>query len=120
MKLPTGYHLGVSATTGDLSDNHDILSIKFYELDLPNDVRRGKQSVWSGELTRIVLAEQRRQVEHLAFGEIFRIAEGSCRGSETVFSFRSEGVPVDADRCHCDSRLRSHGDHVLSETAGEK
>merc|ERR1719187_1681876 len=25
--LPTGYHFGVSATTGDLSDNHDIISI---------------------------------------------------------------------------------------------
>jgi len=31
--LPTGYHFGVSATTGDLSDNHDIISIKTYELD---------------------------------------------------------------------------------------
>lgn len=32
VKLPTGYYLGASATTGDLSDNHDIISIKFYEL----------------------------------------------------------------------------------------
>lgn len=32
VKLPTGYYFGVSATTGDLSDNHDLLSIKFYEL----------------------------------------------------------------------------------------
>ncbi|KAK5644867.1 hypothetical protein RI129_006167 [Pyrocoelia pectoralis] len=37
IKLPTGYYIGVSATTGDLSDNHDILSIRFYELDLPDD-----------------------------------------------------------------------------------
>lgn len=33
VKLPTGYYLGASATTGDLSDNHDIISIKFYELE---------------------------------------------------------------------------------------
>ena len=33
--LPTGYYFGMSATTGDLSDNHDIVSIKTYELDTP-------------------------------------------------------------------------------------
>jgi len=33
VKLPTGYYLGASATTGDLSDNHDLLSFKFYELE---------------------------------------------------------------------------------------
>ncbi|CAH2233816.1 jg22498 [Pararge aegeria aegeria] len=32
--LPTGYYYGASATTGDLSDNHDIIAIKMYELDL--------------------------------------------------------------------------------------
>lgn len=37
IKLPTGYYFGISATTGDLSDNHDILSIRLFELDLPND-----------------------------------------------------------------------------------
>uniref|UniRef100_A0A1L8E2X2 Putative legume-like lectin family n=1 Tax=Nyssomyia neivai TaxID=330878 RepID=A0A1L8E2X2_9DIPT len=35
--LPTGYYFGVSATTGDLSDNHDIISLRFYELDLVAD-----------------------------------------------------------------------------------
>lgn len=33
VELPTGYYFGASATTGDLSDNHLINSIKFYELD---------------------------------------------------------------------------------------
>ncbi|XP_049880800.1 vesicular integral-membrane protein VIP36 [Pectinophora gossypiella] len=32
--LPTGYFFGASATTGDLSDNHDIIAIKMFELDL--------------------------------------------------------------------------------------
>lgn len=36
--LPTGYYFGVSATTGDLSDNHDLLSVKMYELDYLEDV----------------------------------------------------------------------------------
>lgn len=33
VRLPTGYFFGLSANTGDLSDNHDILSFKFYDLD---------------------------------------------------------------------------------------
>jgi len=33
VKLPTGYFFGASAATGDLSDNHDILAIKMYELE---------------------------------------------------------------------------------------
>lgn len=32
VRLPTGYYFGASAETGDLSDNHDILSYKFYEI----------------------------------------------------------------------------------------
>jgi len=35
--LPTGLFLGMSAQTGDLSDNHDIISMKFYELDDEDD-----------------------------------------------------------------------------------
>ncbi|EFA10355.1 vesicular integral-membrane protein VIP36 [Tribolium castaneum] len=37
VRLPTGYYLGVSATTGDLSDNHDIMSVRLFELDMPDD-----------------------------------------------------------------------------------
>lgn len=38
VKLPTGYYFGASATTGDLSDNHDIISFKFYEIEPLTDV----------------------------------------------------------------------------------
>ena len=34
VRLPTGYYFGVTAATGDLSDNHDIISIKTYELEV--------------------------------------------------------------------------------------
>ena len=34
--LPTNYYFGLSAATGDLSDNHDILTVKTYELELPD------------------------------------------------------------------------------------
>ena len=33
--LPTGYFFGASATTGDLSDAHDIISMKLFELEAP-------------------------------------------------------------------------------------
>jgi len=31
VRLPTGYYLGLSAATGDLSDNHDVISVKMFE-----------------------------------------------------------------------------------------
>ena len=34
MVLPVGYHLGLSASTGDLADNHDVKMLKLYEVDL--------------------------------------------------------------------------------------
>lgn len=33
VRLPTGYYFGASAATGDLADNHDILSMKLYQLE---------------------------------------------------------------------------------------
>ncbi|XP_074148392.1 vesicular integral-membrane protein VIP36 isoform X2 [Sminthopsis crassicaudata] len=32
VQLPTGYYFGASAGTGDLSDNHDIISMKLFQL----------------------------------------------------------------------------------------
>ncbi|TSL28183.1 VIP36-like protein [Bagarius yarrelli] len=32
VKLPQGYYFGATAITGDLSDNHDIISLKLYQL----------------------------------------------------------------------------------------
>jgi mannose-binding lectin 2 len=32
VRLPTDYYFGVSATTGDLSDNHDLISMKLYDI----------------------------------------------------------------------------------------
>lgn len=37
VRLPTGYYFGISAETGDLSDNHDMFTYKFYEIN-PTDV----------------------------------------------------------------------------------
>jgi mannose-binding lectin 2 len=32
VRLPTGYYFGMSAATGELSDNHDIISMKLYDI----------------------------------------------------------------------------------------
>ncbi|XP_028827100.1 lectin, mannose-binding 2-like a isoform X1 [Denticeps clupeoides] len=39
VRLPMGYYFGASAVTGDLSDNHDLISLKLYQLT----VLRSKQ-----------------------------------------------------------------------------
>lgn len=41
--LPTGYFIGFSGSTGDLSDNHDILSVKFYELETNEPSEEGEE-----------------------------------------------------------------------------
>ena len=33
VRLPTNYYFGFSAATGELSDNHDIISVHTYQLD---------------------------------------------------------------------------------------
>lgn len=37
VQLPTGYYFGASATTGELSDAHDIIGMKLYELEATED-----------------------------------------------------------------------------------
>ncbi|VDK42827.1 unnamed protein product [Anisakis simplex] len=39
--LPTGYYFGMSAATGDLSDNHDILMVKMYEQEFARVEKEG-------------------------------------------------------------------------------
>ncbi|GCC17788.1 hypothetical protein chiPu_0017681 [Chiloscyllium punctatum] len=38
VRLPTGYFFGASAATGDLSDNHDVISMKLYQLTVEHSV----------------------------------------------------------------------------------
>ena len=45
VQLPTGYFLGISAATGDLSDNHDVISVKTYELEVSEaELKEGDRS----------------------------------------------------------------------------
>ncbi|MBN3296934.1 LMA2L protein, partial [Amia calva] len=41
--LPQGYYFGASAITGDLSDNHDLISLKLYQLTVMRTAEEEKQ-----------------------------------------------------------------------------
>ncbi|XP_035207421.1 vesicular integral-membrane protein VIP36-like, partial [Stegodyphus dumicola] len=45
VRLPTGYYFGASATTGDLSDNHDIISIRLFELEVPDEKEEDRSKI---------------------------------------------------------------------------
>ena len=38
VRLPTGFFFGISAATGDLVDNHDVIGVKTYELPITSSV----------------------------------------------------------------------------------
>ena len=33
INLPTGYYMGFTAATGELADNHDIISVRVFDVD---------------------------------------------------------------------------------------
>uniref|UniRef100_A0A914ZL46 L-type lectin-like domain-containing protein n=1 Tax=Parascaris univalens TaxID=6257 RepID=A0A914ZL46_PARUN len=42
VRLPTGYYFGMSAATGDLTDNHDIVSVKMFEQEFAHVEKEGE------------------------------------------------------------------------------
>lgn len=61
VKLPTGYYFGLSATTGDLSDAHDVISIKTYELDTPEGVSKDERADISVEAASIAAPRDHKE-----------------------------------------------------------
>ncbi|CAH1782750.1 unnamed protein product [Owenia fusiformis] len=51
VRLPTGYYFGASAATGQLADNHDIISMKLYQLQ--SDFDESKQGNDREDYTKI-------------------------------------------------------------------
>ncbi|XP_035022234.1 VIP36-like protein isoform X1 [Hippoglossus stenolepis] len=43
LRLPTGYFFGASSATGDLSDNHDLISMKLYQLTVERTPEEEKE-----------------------------------------------------------------------------
>lgn len=60
VSLPMGYYFGLSAATGDLSDNHDIISMKFYDLD-PTDSELSEDQI--EEMRKITPSADSAEVE---------------------------------------------------------
>ncbi|XP_065919379.1 vesicular integral-membrane protein VIP36-like [Dysidea avara] len=60
--LPTGYYFGFSAATGDLADNHDIISVKVYDVDSEGDENDdGKEEIdWSTITPKAANSEPKR------------------------------------------------------------
>ncbi|XP_067656967.1 vesicular integral-membrane protein VIP36-like [Haliotis asinina] len=48
IRLPVGYYFGVTAATGDLADNHDIISMKLYDLDKETDSEKKTEPPYTG------------------------------------------------------------------------
>ncbi|XP_010773694.1 VIP36-like protein, partial [Notothenia coriiceps] len=42
-RLPPGYFFGASSATGDLSDNHDIISMKLYQLTIERSLEEEQE-----------------------------------------------------------------------------
>ncbi|KAI3372937.1 hypothetical protein L3Q82_022733 [Scortum barcoo] len=45
LRLPSGYFFGASSATGDLSDNHDIISMKLYQLTVERSPEEEEEEV---------------------------------------------------------------------------
>jgi len=48
VRLPGGYYFGITAATGDLTDNHDVLAIRTYQLDTDEPAPEGWKDLVPG------------------------------------------------------------------------
>ncbi|CAN9504505.1 unnamed protein product [Ophioblennius macclurei] len=51
VRLPQGYYFGATAITGDLSDNHDIISLKLYQLTVLRSKKEEEEEEEEEEIT---------------------------------------------------------------------
>ncbi|XP_040011132.1 lectin, mannose-binding 2-like b isoform X2 [Xiphias gladius] len=58
LRLPTGYFFGASSATGDLSDNHDIISMKLYQLTVERTPEEEKEEEDEVTIPRVDDMEQ--------------------------------------------------------------
>ncbi|XP_029961428.1 VIP36-like protein [Salarias fasciatus] len=77
--LPRGYFFGVTSATGDLSDNHDLVSLKLYQLEVqrtPQEEEEDNVRVPRVDMTQFqvkVEDEGGRSIIHLFFLFIFSV-----------------------------------------------
>ncbi|XP_069028234.1 lectin, mannose-binding 2-like a [Embiotoca jacksoni] len=51
VRLPQGFYFGASAVTGDLSDNHDVISLKLYQLTVLRSQKEEEEEEEEDEIT---------------------------------------------------------------------
>ncbi|XP_028314318.1 lectin, mannose-binding 2-like b [Gouania willdenowi] len=84
LQLPLGYFFGASSATGDLTDNHDIISMKLYQLDVEQTPQEEEEEEEEVTLPRVDMSQFEVKVEekgmstvHLFFTFIFSVL-GLC------------------------------------------
>ncbi|XP_060916671.1 lectin, mannose-binding 2-like a isoform X1 [Labrus mixtus] len=81
VRLPKGYYFGATAVTGDLSDNHDIISLKLYQLTVLRSKQEEEEqeeeitipSVDNFELLRVGQTEEGMSAVAIFFTVLFSI-----------------------------------------------
>ncbi|XP_056888184.1 VIP36-like protein [Takifugu flavidus] len=71
LHLPTGYFLGASSATGDLSDNHDIISLKLYQLTVQRSAEEEEEEVTIPRVDNINLFQVEVQDEGMSGVQFF-------------------------------------------------
>ncbi|KAM9821052.1 lectin, mannose-binding 2-like a [Neosynchiropus ocellatus] len=79
VQLPRGYYFGATAVTGDLSDNHDIISLKLYQLTVLRSKKEEEEedeeitipSVDNMELLRVIQKEEGMSAVSIFFTVLF-------------------------------------------------
>ncbi|XP_013880501.1 VIP36-like protein [Austrofundulus limnaeus] len=76
LRLPTGYYFGASSATGELSDNHDIISMKVYQLT----VERTPEEEQEDEELTVPRVDDMKQFE-------VEVEDGRMSGVQLFFTF---------------------------------
>ncbi|KAM4747740.1 VIP36-like protein isoform 1-T1 [Rhinophrynus dorsalis] len=82
VRLPRGYFFGTSAVTGDLSDNHDIISLKLYQLSVERSSMEEKmdKEVFIPSVDNMKLPGMESSAESMSGFALFLIAFFSVLG----------------------------------------
>ncbi|KAJ8379833.1 hypothetical protein SKAU_G00006110 [Synaphobranchus kaupii] len=71
VRLPQGYFFGASAITGDLSDNHDLISMKLYQLTMPPEQEEEEDEITVPSVDNLVLRSVEIQDEGMSGVSLF-------------------------------------------------
>ncbi|XP_063050971.1 VIP36-like protein [Engraulis encrasicolus] len=71
--MPLGYHFGASSVTGDLSDNHDVISMKLYQLTVQRSSQEEEEEREDVTLPSVdYMPQQKVEVEEEGMGPVGR------------------------------------------------